>query len=216
MKTLTLSAALLAASTAACSRAETSASASSVVPSTTAAAESGKEITIPAGTHLPIVLDTNIGSDTSRVEEPVSAHLQMRLVIDGRTVLPVGTEVTGVVTDAKRSGKVKGRAHVAFRFEWLEATGGVSERYRIHTEAVARTAEATKGKDALEIGGGAAGGALVGALIGGGKGAAIGAAAGGGAGTAIVLSTSGKEIHLNRGAVLRLRLIEPVAVRVRG
>jgi hypothetical protein len=119
---------------------------------------------------------------------------------------------TGVVTDATRSGKVKGRAHVAIRFDSLTPTGG--ERYRISTAAIGRTAPATKKKDALEIGGGAAGGALVGAIVGGKKGAAIGSAAGGGAGTAVVLSTRGKEVHVNRGATLALRLVEPVAVRV--
>jgi hypothetical protein len=50
-------------------------------------------------------------------------------------------------------------------------------------------------------------------LVGGKKGAAIGAAAGGGTGTAVVLSTRGKEVRLGRGAVLLLRLSEPVTVR---
>src|SRR5258705_11717973 len=34
-----------------------------------------REITIPAGTQLPIVLDTSVGSETSRAEEPGQAHL---------------------------------------------------------------------------------------------------------------------------------------------
>src|SRR2546425_13034983 len=34
-----------------------------------------REVTIPAGTQLPIVLDTSVGSDTSRVEQAVAAHL---------------------------------------------------------------------------------------------------------------------------------------------
>ena len=80
----------------------------------------------------------------------------------------------------------------------------------------ARTAASTKKKDALEIGGGAAGGALIGGLIGGGKGALIGTAAGGGAGTAVVLSTRGKEIHVPRGAAMTLKLVKPLTVKVRG
>ena len=128
---------------------------------------------------------------------------------------PPGTRLSGVVTDATRSAKVKGRAHVAFRFDTLVPAGG-DERYRIDTRAVGRTAPATKKKDALEIGGGAAGGALIGALVGGKKGALIGSAAGGGAGTAVVLSTRGKEIHLPRGAALTLQLVKPLTVKVRG
>jgi hypothetical protein len=171
-----------------------------------------REVTLPAGTELPIVLDTPVGSDTSRVEQPVHAHLSRPVMIKGQTVVPEGSGVSGVVADATRSGKVKGRAHVAMRFDTLTLR---DERYRIQTTAVGRTAPATKKKDALEIGGGAAGGALIGALVGGGKGAAIGTAAGAGAGTAVVLSTRGKEVHLLKGAALRLRLTEPVTVRIR-
>ena len=172
------------------------------------------EVTIPAGTQLPIVLDTGVGSSTSRVEQAVHAHLARNVVVHGQTVLAEGSAVNGVVTDATRSGKVKGRAHVAVRFDTLTPRG-VDERYNIRTSAVGRTAPGTKKKDALEIGGGAAGGALIGALIGGKKGAAIGTAAGGGAGTAVVLSTRGKEVNLPKGAALTLRLMEPITVRVK-
>jgi hypothetical protein len=171
-------------------------------------------VTIPAGTSLPLVLDTGIGSDISRVEQPVHAHLARAIVVRGETVLAQGSPVSGVVTDARRSGKVKGRAHVAVRFDTVTPRG-VDERYRIRTTAVGRTAPATKKKDALEIGAPAAGGAIIGAIVGGKKGAAIGGAAGGGAGTAVVLSTRGKEVRLAKGAVLTVRLAEPVTVKVR-
>ena len=109
---------------------------------------------------------------------------------------------------------MKGRAHVAIRFESLTPANG-GERYRIHTSAVGRTAPGTKKKDALEIGAPAAGGALIGAIVGGKKGALVGTAIGGGAGTAVVLSTRGKEVRLPKGSALTLRLAEPVTVRVK-
>ena len=174
-----------------------------------------REITIPAGTELPIVLDTSVGSKTSRVEEPVRAHLSRAVSIDGQPVLADGSIVSGVVTDATPSAKVKGRAHLAVRFDSITPRGG-DERYRIETAAVGRTAPAETKKDAIKIGAPAAGGAIIGALIGGGKGAAIGAAAGGGAGTAVVLSTSGKETSLPVGSALRLRLSAPLTIRIRG
>ncbi len=163
------------------------------------------------------MLETAIGSDTSRVEEPVQAHLAQAITVRGQSVLPAGSLVSGVVTDATRSGKVKGRAHVAVRFDSLTPKGpDVSdERYAIQTAAVGRTAPATKEKDAMTIGAPAAGGALVGALIGGKKGALIGTAVGGGAGTAVVLETRGKEIRLGSGAAMTLVLSEPVTIRVR-
>ena len=174
-----------------------------------------REITIPAGTRLAITLDTSVGSDTSRVEEPVAAHLTRPIRVHGETVLAEGTRVGGVVTDATRSAKVKGRAHVAMRFNSLTPRGD-DQRYTISTASVGRTAQGTKKKDALEIGAPAAGGAIVGALLGGKKGALVGTAVGGGAGTAVVLSTRGKEVHLPKGAALTLRLAAPVTIRIRG
>jgi hypothetical protein len=178
------------------------------------AAAAWREVTIPAGTSLPLVLDTGVGSDISRVEQAVHAHLARSIVVRGETVLAQGSAVSGVVTDARRSGKVKGRAHVSVRFDTVTPRG-VDERYRIRTTAVGRTAPATKKKDALEIGAPAAGGAIIGAIVGGKKGAAIGTAAGGGAGTAVVLSTRGKEVRMAKGTVLTVRLSEPLTVKVR-
>ena len=178
------------------------------------AAAAWREVTIPAGTSLPIVLDTSVGSDTSRVEEAVTAHLARPVSVHGETVLAEGSRVSGVVTDATQSAKVKGRAHVAVRFNSLTPRGD-DHRYDISTPAVGRTAPATKKDDALKIGAPAAGGAIIGAIVGGKKGALIGTAAGGGAGTAIVLSTRGKEVHLAKGAALTLKLAAPLTVRVR-
>src|SRR5439155_1582494 len=129
-----------------------------------AAAGAVREVTIPAGTRLPIVLDTPVSSASSRVEQSVQAHLSRPIVVRGRSVLPQGSRVSGVVTDATRSGRVKGLAHLALRFDTLIPRGD-DERYRIQTAAIGRTAEATKKKDAAEIGIPAAGGALIGALL---------------------------------------------------
>ena len=175
---------------------------------TTAAA---RESTVPAGTAFRVRLETPVGSDSSRVEAPVHARLVNPIVIGGRTVVPAGSPVTGLVTQATRSGKVKGRARLGIRFQTLEPAGQ-SAHYRISTNTWLGVAPGTKKKDAAEIGIPATGGAIVGGLLGGKKGAAIGAAAGGGGGTAVVLSTRGKEVRLGRGAVLNVRLTEPLTV----
>lgn len=138
-----------------------------------------REMTLPAGTHMPVVLETMVGSDISRVEEPVRAHLARAITLDDVSLLPEGSRLSG-----------------------------------IDTVAVGRTAPSTTKKNVLEIGLPAAGGAVIGGLPGGTNGALLGTAAGGGAGTAIVMSTHGREIRLPRGAVLTLRLVRPVAVRV--
>ena len=190
------------------------AAASAPAPAPPPAAPVWREVTIPAGTSLPIVLDTSVGSETSRVEEPVTAHLSRAVTVGGQTAVPDGSRVSGVVTAAIRSAKVKGRAHVAMRFNSLTPRGD-DQRYAIATATVGRTAPATKKEDALKIGAPAAGGAIVGAIFGGKKGAAIGTAAGGGAGTAVVLGTRGKEVSLPRGAALTLKLTAPLTMRIR-
>jgi hypothetical protein len=179
------------------------------------AASIGHEIIIPMGTSLPVVLDTSVGSDISRVEQPVHGHLSRTVYVNGAAAIPAGSAVSGYVTSARRSGKVKGRAYVAMRFSSLTRRGE-SEDYRIQTGNVGRLAPATKEKDAVKIGAPALGGALVGGLVGGGKGAAIGAAAGGGAGTAVVLNTRGKEVRIGRGQTVFVRLTQPLKMRVRG
>ncbi|HMF98297.1 MAG TPA: hypothetical protein VKE96_28550 [Vicinamibacterales bacterium] len=177
------------------------------------AARRVREVTIPAGTVLPIVLDTTVGSDTSRVEQSVAAHLSRPITFHGETVLPAGSRVRGVVTDAKPSGRVKGRAHLAVRFDSLSPRGD-DQRYEIRAASIGRTAPGTKKKDALEIAAPAAGGAIIGGLVGGKKGALIGTAVGGGAGTGVVLATKGKEVHLAKGTPLSLKLASPVTVKV--
>src|SRR5947207_15022401 len=82
-----------------------------------------REITIPAGTALPVVLDTAVGSDISRIEQPVRGHLSRAVRFGGVNAIAAGSAISGVVTDARRSGKVKGRAHVAMRFSTLTPRG---------------------------------------------------------------------------------------------
>ena len=68
-----------------------------------------KEVTLPSGTTLRLDLKSAVASDTSKVEDTVRAELRQPVVVDGQTVLPVGTELVGTVTDVERSGRVKGR-----------------------------------------------------------------------------------------------------------
>jgi hypothetical protein len=170
-----------------------------------------REVRVPAGTTLHARLETGVASDTSRVEEPVRARLSRPLIAAGATVLPTGTELRGSVIDVRRAGKVKGRARVALRFDTVDAG---DERTTVSTATIVREAHATKAKDAKKIGIPAAGGAIVGGLLGGGKGAAIGATVGGGAGTAVVLSTRGEDVRLPPGTPVTITLREAFTIRV--
>ena len=171
-----------------------------------------REMTLPAGTILPVSLETPVGSDISRVEQPVHGHLRRAVMLHGVQVLPAGTAVSGYVTAARRPGKVKGRGYVAMRFTQIDTPGPGSER--ISTAPVGRLAPATKEKDAVTILAPAAAGAVIGRLAGGKGAAGKGAIIGGAAGTGYVLATRGKDVRLGKGAALSVRLTAPVTVRV--
>jgi hypothetical protein len=172
-----------------------------------------REVTIPAGTILKVNLNTTVGSNTSRVEDPVRGTLRSPVVVRGITALPAGTAISGNVTDATRSGRVKGRARIALRFNRIDPPGPDGSA-TIRTATVSRVAPGTKKRDAATIGGGAVGGAIIGGIVGGGDGAAKGAAIGGGAGTGVVLSTRGKEVSIARGTPVSVRLTQALTVRV--
>jgi hypothetical protein len=63
------------------------------------------------------------------------------------------------------------------------------------------------------IGGGTAGGALIGGLAGGGKGALIGSAVGAGAGTTTAYATGKKDVGFGVERRLTFRLTQPVNVK---
>jgi hypothetical protein len=171
-----------------------------------------REVTIPAGTTLRLDLQSAVSSDGSRVEDAIRGSLRQPVSVDGQAVLPTGTELAGTVTAVERSGRVKGRARIAYQFNSLRYD---SERYPITTAQISHQAQATKRKDATKIGVGAGVGAAVGALLGGGGGAVKGAAIGGAAGTGAVLATRGDEVRLGVGANVSTRLTAPLIVRVK-
>jgi len=167
-----------------------------------------REVTVPAGTSLSVKVLNTLASDTSKVEDPVKGSLAKSVVVSGATAIPEGSQITGSVLEAKESGRVKGKAALAFRFDRLVVRG---ETHRIQTARVANEAASDKKSDVKKGGLGAGLGAVVGGIAGGGKGAAIGAVAGG-AGT--IMATKGNEVHLAPGTIVTVLLQDPLTVSV--
>ena len=167
-------------------------------------------ITLPARTMLAVTLNTTVASNLNHAEDPVRATLASPLLADGVTIAPAGSLLTGVVTAATPSGKVKGRAALGFRFTRLRAD---AVTYDVNVP-VHVMADATKASDAGKVGIGAAAGALIGAIAGGKKGAAVGSAVGAGGGGAVVLATAGEEVQLDAGRRLDVVLADPLTVFV--
>jgi len=172
------------------------------------AAPTFREVTVPAGTSIRVKVLNTLASDTSKVEDPVKGAVDKPVVVSGATAIPAGSDVAGSVIEANESGRVKGKASLAIRFDRLTVRG---ETHRIQTARVAQQAAQDKKQDVKKGGIGAGVGAIVGGVVGGGKGAAIGAVAGG-AGT--VMATKGNEVHIAPGTVLTVLLQEPLTVSV--
>ena len=170
-----------------------------------------RTVTVPAGTALALEMISGISSAVSHVEDRVQATVQSPITVNGIVVVPAGSTVSGYVTEATRSARVKGRARLGVRFNALHVNG---TRYDIRTAAITREAPGTKKEDAKKIAIGAGAGAIVGAMAGGKKGAAIGSTVGAGGGTAAVLATRGDEVALPRGARVSARLASPVTLRI--
>lgn len=170
-----------------------------------------REVTLPTGTALALQMTSAISSESAQVETPVSARLSNAVVINGDTVIPAGAELTGTVTDVERSGRVKGRAHIAFAFNEVRMNNG---REDLRTDPVNFEAEATKGEDATKVGAGAVGGAILGGILGGKKGAAKGAIAGGAVGGGVVAATRGKEVVVAEGTNVTATLAAPLTLRI--
>ena len=170
-----------------------------------------RDVTVDAGTSLPLELLTDLSSETAQIETPVRARLRQDVVADGYTALPAGSILSGTVTEVERPGRVQGRAHLAFRFTDVQVNG---TREDLRTNPIRFEGEATKGEDATKIGAGAGIGAAIGGILGGKKGAAKGGAIGGAAGTGVVVATRGRDVTVASGADMTATLAQATTIRV--
>jgi hypothetical protein len=89
------------------------------------------------------------------------------------------------------------------------------QTYDVRTVSELRTAHSHKKRNWLWIGGGAGGGAAIGALAAGGTGALLGGPVGAGAGTTVALLTGKKDIKLHAETPLTFKLAKPVTIPVK-
>lgn len=175
--------------------------------------ETKKEITIPEGSPFEVTLDETLASNRNHTGDLFAASLSQPIVQDGKTIIPAGAHVAGRVVDAKDSGRLHVPARLSVALSSVEVDG---KSYDIDTGTIRRTGHNHNKRNLAFIGGGAAGGALIGGLAGGGAGALIGSAVGAGAGTAGAAATGKKDISLPAETRLRFYLLRSVTVSVKG
>lgn len=163
-------------------------------------------VVIPAGTTLRVRLVQPVGSKISDPGQSFDATFSSPVVVDGNTVVPVGTRVVGTVTEAHASGRFKGGATLNLRLNSIRLNGGT---FAIHTATYAQTSTGKGKRTAAMVGGGTGGGALIGGIAGGGKGALIGGLIGAGAGT-VGAATTNRDITLPSETIIHFRLSSSV------
>jgi len=171
-----------------------------------------KDVTIPEGARLDVIVDETLTSKRSHAGDNFAASLADPVMKDGKTIIPAGAHLTGRVVDAKEAGRLHVPARLSVALTSVEVSG---KSYDIDTNTIGEAGKNHNKRNIGFIGGGAAGGALIGGLAGGGKGALIGSLVGAGAGTAGAAATGKKDISLPAETRLQFRLLRPVTVSVK-
>jgi len=151
------------------------------------AAMAAEEVQLASGTDINVRLGQTISSDTAKPGDAWEGTLTSDILVGDKIVGKKGDLVHGKVVDAQSSGRLSGKAYI--QLELTEVNG-----IPVRTNTVSTEGQGHKGRNAKAAGGGAAAGAVIGAIAGGGVGAVVGAVAGAGAGTAGAAATGKKDV----------------------
>lgn len=185
------------------------------------AAFASAQTSLPTGTALKMKLETTLATFSNKAGDPFSARITEPVVVDGKTVVPIGTTVQGRVTKTSEPRRISGKPTIALFPESLVLPNG--ERFMLNATLVDTNARRGSdvntegqfkgaghdGKDATEVGMGTGGGMLIGGLAGGGQGMLIGGAIGAGA-TVTHWLAKHRSATLPAGTVLVMELSRPM------
>ena len=177
---------------------------------------------VPEGTPLKVRLQTTLSTFSNKAGDPFTGKTTEPVVIDGKTVIPVGSTLEGRVTKLTEPRRFKGRPTIAILPEHIVLPDG--QRFMVNAVLVDTNIRGTdvtdegqfKGaghdrKDQIEVAGGTGAGMLMGGLIGGGPGLLIGGAIGAGATTTHWLTKRNSAV-LPLGTELMLELSRPMTM----
>jgi hypothetical protein len=183
-----------------------------------------KLFSVPTGTRFHARMDESLSSKTARVGQTFTATVTDPVYSStGVLVVPQGSTLTGrvdSVVPARKGGK-PGTIDVSFRR--LRTPNGTSRVINgtmtdLYTDDAKTNNEGTASGDKMKhrklifIGGGGAGGAVLGAAIGGGKGALIGGLLGAGGGFLGEKLTKGEEAEVRSGTEFGVYLNQAISL----
>ena len=186
-----------------------------------AAATAQNDISLPEGTSLKVKLENTIATFSNKAGDPFSGRVMEPVLLDGKTVIPAGTEVQGRLTRVDEPRRISGRPTIGIFPETIILPSG--ERFMLNATLVDTSVrngtdvnnegqfkgKGHTGKDMAEVGLGTGGGMMVGGLIGGGKGVLVGGVVGATATVAHWLSKHNSAM-LPAGTELDMELSRPL------
>ena len=155
-------------------------------------------VTVPAGTSFLVRTTQTLSTSNVSSGHRFTARLEADLVADGVVVAPRGSTVYGVITQAKKSGRLAGKSSIAFTLTDIMINNQLRP---VVTSEVSGESANTAGKTA----GTTARAAAVGGLIDGSSGAKTGAKVGLG----VSLLSRGNSASVPSGTLLDFRLLQP-------
>ena len=171
-----------------------------------------REVTLPAGTVLPIRFNQTLDSANAQQGDSFSGIVTSDVFADGTLALASGTAVSGHVDAVQEAAHFKGNSLLTVSLSSVTSRG---ERIPVTTEPYTVTGKGRGKNTAEKTGGGAAVGAVLGGIFGGGKGAAIGAGAGAGVGAGANAVTRGQQVQIESESVVRFKTSSDLSLRVR-
>jgi hypothetical protein len=168
-----------------------------------------RTVSVPADTTLPIRLADALDTATTQTGQTIHGTLAADIIADDMVAIPRGTPAVGRVVDAKDATHFSGSSLLSIELTQIELKG---QAIPVSTSAFTQQGKGRGKNTAVKTGGGAAIGAIIGALAGGGKGAAIGAASGGGLGAGVNAVTKGEQVKIPAETLINFKLQSPVSV----
>jgi hypothetical protein len=172
-------------------------------------ARASNSIEVPQGTPLVLRLIDDVDSTRDTVGQTFRASIDEPVVVGERTVIARGADVVVKLVEDKQSGKLTGKTELTLDVQSVMINGRLVD---VHTEEVTQSSGSRTGKTGQVVGGGAALGAIIGAIAGGGKGAAIGAVSGAAAGGAVQVITKGEKVKIPSETRLTFALQQPIRI----
>jgi type IV secretory pathway VirB10-like protein len=180
--------------------------------SSTPAKPAIERVGVPSGTPMSVALSSDLSSKTAKPGDRFEATLASNVSVNGRVVVPIGTRVTGQITQVISGSRAIGAMPVlGLQFNQIELEDG---QIIPITGELTQQGSSEKVQDTAKILGGVAAGAVLGHQVKtNNSGKVVGGLLGGAIG-AIAARNTGTEVQLAAGSTLALSTGEPFAVNV--